>query len=70
MIDSFARMIAGTLDLKDPRFVDAARFDEGRREVHVLVGVRKGAEFACPKCGAKTGRAAKRKAMGSLKLDL
>ncbi len=49
-------MIAGPLDLRDPWFVDGARFDEGRREVHVFVGVRKDAEFVCPKCGTKSSR--------------
>lgn len=56
MIDSFARIIAGALDLREPWFVDGARFDEDRREVHIFVGVRKDAEFTCPKCGAKTSR--------------
>lgn len=56
MTDNFARMIEGSLDLGDPWFVDGARFDEGRREVHIFVGVRKDAEFACPKCGARARR--------------
>ena len=49
-------MIAGSLDLQEPWYVEGARFDEDKRELHIFVGVRKDAEIRCPKCGAKTSR--------------
>ena len=56
ILDSFTKMIAGSLDLQEPWYVEGARFDEAKREVHIFVGVRKDAEIACPKCRARTSR--------------
>lgn len=51
MVDNFVDMIAGSLNLKEPWYVQGAEFSVEKREVHIYVGVREGAEFVCPCCG-------------------
>ena len=53
MIDDFVDMIAGSLNLKEPRYVMDAEFCAERQEVHIFVGVREEAVFTCPHCGVK-----------------
>lgn len=56
MIEHFTEMIAGSLRLEEPWYVEGAKFDEEDKSVHVFVSVRENAKFACPKCGGETSR--------------
>lgn len=56
MIDNFADMIAGSLNLREPWYVMDAEFCAERQEVHIFVGVREEAVFTCPHCGGQTVR--------------
>lgn len=49
-------MMAGSLDLKEPWYIESAVFSETERALHIYVGVREGAEIPCPHCGGKTLR--------------
>ena len=50
MIANFPDMIAGSLNLSEPWYVEGAEFSPEKKEVHIYVNVREGAEFACPSC--------------------
>ena len=56
MVDNFKDMIAGSLSLKEPWYVEGVEFSIEKKEVHIYVGVRKDAEFVCPNCGNATIR--------------
>lgn len=56
MINNFADMIAGSLNLKEPWYVMGAEFCAERQEVHICIGVREEAVFSCPHCGDLTVR--------------
>lgn len=56
MNDNFARMMAGSLDLKEPWYIKAAEFDETKRVLHIYVDIRKNADIPCPHCGGRTVR--------------
>lgn len=51
MVNNFTDMIAGSLNLKEPWYVEGAEFSPDKQEVHIYVNVRKEAEFVCPSCG-------------------
>ena len=46
MIANFPDMIAGSLNLSEPWYVEGAEFSPEKKEVHIYVNVREGAEFA------------------------
>ena len=56
MVNGFTNMIAGSLNLKEPWYVEGAEFLPEEQEVHIYVGVREDAVFACPCCGGETVR--------------
>lgn len=49
-------MLAGSLTLTEPWYIEGAEFDAKKSEIHIHVGVRNDAAFVCPICGAKTKR--------------
>lgn len=49
-------MLAGTLGLSEPWYVEGAEFKVNEQEVHIYINIRKGAEFVCPKCGGTAVR--------------
>lgn len=56
MIEHFNEMMAGSLRLEEPWFVESAKFDAENQRVDIYVAVRPEAEFLCPECGGKTSR--------------
>ena len=56
MVDNFKDMIAGSLSLKEPWYVEGVEFSIEKKEVHIYVNVRDNAVFVCPNCGGKTIR--------------
>lgn len=56
MIKHFNEMMAGSLRLEEPWFVESAKFDAENQRVDIYVAVRPEAEFLCPECGGKTSR--------------
>lgn len=48
--------VAMSLQLEEPWFVEGVHFDTEKGEVHIHVGIREGAKFVCPHCGAETIR--------------
>ena len=56
MVEHFIEMMAGSLRLREPWFVESAKFDAENQRVDIYVAVRPEAEFACPECGGKTSR--------------
>jgi transposase len=54
--DNLRKMMAGSLGVEEPWYVEGAEFSEEELALHVYVGVRKTAVIACPKCGATTKR--------------
>lgn len=56
MVNNFERMVAGSLDLREPWYVVKAEFEPEREAMIITIGVRLGAVFVCPKCGAVTKR--------------
>lgn len=56
MIDNFTEMIANSLGLREPWYVEGAEFSPEKQEVHIYVNVRPEATFACPSCGSATVR--------------
>lgn len=56
IIDNFAQMLAGSLKLEEPWYIERASFDAKEMAVHIYVGIRKGATFTCPVCGGETKR--------------
>lgn len=56
MVNGFTEMIAGSLNLKEPWYVEGAEFLPDEQEVHIYVNVRRNASFVCPNCGSVTTR--------------
>ena len=56
MIDGFDKMLAGSLKLEEPWYIEGAEFDPENSEIHIHVGIRDRASFVCPVCGAATKR--------------
>ncbi len=56
MVEHFIEMMAGSLRLKEPWFVESAKFDAENQRVDIYVAVRPEAAFACPECGGETSR--------------
>jgi transposase len=56
MVNNFATMMAGSLGLREPWYIEGASFDSEEMAVHIYVGIRKAAAIACPVCGGETKR--------------
>jgi transposase len=56
MVENFAAMMAGSLGLSEPWYVERASFDAEEMAVRIYVGVRKTAALVCPVCGSETKR--------------
>ena len=56
MVNGFTDMIAGSLNLKEPWYVEGAEFLPEKQEIHIYVKVREDGAFACPVCGGTTVR--------------
>ena len=56
MVEHFKDMMAGSLDLKEPWYVESAKFDAEKQRVDIYVGIREDAKFVCPACGGETSR--------------
>lgn len=56
MVENFAQMLAGSLGLKEPWYIEKASFDAEGMAVRIYVGIRKDAMIACPVCGGETKR--------------
>ena len=56
MVENFAEMMAGSLGLAEPWYVDRATFDAEEMAVRIYVEVGKTAAIACPECGSGTKR--------------
>lgn len=56
MVNGFTDMIAGSLNLKEPWYVEGAEFLPEKQEIHIYVKVREDGSFACPVCGGTTVR--------------
>lgn len=50
------KIMAGSLGLEEPWYISGVEFDEKELALHIYVGIRKGAEIACPVCGGQTKR--------------
>lgn len=53
---NFTAMIAGSLNLSEPWYVEGAEFRPEEQEVHIYVNIRKTAALVCPCCGGPTLR--------------
>ena len=56
MVEHFIEMMGGSLRLKEPWYVEGAKFDAKNQRVDIYVAVRPDAAFACPECGGETSR--------------
>src|SRR5215469_1614730 len=56
MVENFAAMMAGSLGLIEPWYVDRATFDAEEMAVRIYVGIRKTAAIVCPVCGSSAKR--------------
>ena len=54
MVNGFTDMIAASLNLKEPWYIEGAEFLPEKQEVNIYVNVREAAVFACPVCGGAT----------------
>ncbi len=50
------KMLANSLELKAPWYIENALFDEEGQVFRIYVNVEKSAKFVCPKCGSETRR--------------
>jgi transposase len=55
-VENFTAMMAGSLGLTEPWYIEKASFDAEEMAVRIHVGVRKTAAITCPVCGAETKR--------------
>lgn len=55
-VENFAEMMAGSLGIEEPWYIESARFSAEEMAVRIYVGIRKAAAIACPKCGGATKR--------------
>lgn len=56
MVENFGVMMAGSLGLTEPWYIERAVFDGEGMAVRIYVGVRKTAVMACPVCGGSAKR--------------
>jgi transposase len=56
MVENFTGMIAGSLGLVEPWYVEKANFDAEEMAVRINTGIRKAALINCPVCGGATKR--------------
>ena len=56
MVEHFMDMVAGSLRLKEPWYVESAKFDSETERVDIYIGVREDAAIPCPTCGSPTSR--------------
>ena len=56
MVENFAAMMAGSLGLIEPWYIERASFDAEEMAVRIYVGIRKTVAIACPVCGCETKR--------------
>ena len=56
MIENMEKMIAGSLGLEEPWYIEKAELHEEEPAIHIYVGIQKEAQFVCPKCGSTTVR--------------
>lgn len=56
MVENFAQMMAGSLGLSEPWYIEKANFNADEMAVRIYVGIRKEAAIACPVCGGETKR--------------
>lgn len=56
MMQNFTEMIAGSLSLKEPWYVEGAEFNNEKKQVEIYVSIRNDAALACPICGGPTSR--------------
>jgi transposase len=56
MVENFAAMMAGSLGLTEPWYVERANFNSEGMAVQIYIGVRKTAAIACPVCGSEAKR--------------
>lgn len=56
MIENMEKMIAGSLGIEEPWYVEKAEFHEEEPAIHIYVGIKKSAQIACPKCSSTTDR--------------
>lgn len=55
-MNGFDKMLAGSLQLEEPWYVEGAEFDSEKSEIHIHVGIRAKASIPYPRCGATTKR--------------
>ena len=56
MVENFAEMMAGSLGVTEPWYVERATFDAEEMAVRIYVGVGKSAAIVCPECGGGAKR--------------
>jgi len=56
MVENFAAMMAGSLGLTEPWYVDKTVFDAVEVAVRIYIGIRKTTAIPCPVCGGATKR--------------
>lgn len=56
MVEHFMDMVAGSLRLMEPWYVESAKFDPEAKRVDIYIGVREDAAIPCPSCGSPTSR--------------
>ena len=52
----FGKLLEGSLGIEEPWYVEKVQFSEDAMELHIYIGIHKGARIACPHCGAETKR--------------
>lgn len=55
-VESFGKMLAGSLGIEEPWYIDKVDFCAEEMTVRIYVAVRKNAAIACPDCGGATKR--------------
>ena len=55
-VESFGTMLAGSLGISEPWYIDKVDFDAEAMTVRIYIGIRKTAAIACPVCGGTTKR--------------
>ena len=56
MFNGFEKMVLGSLGLEEPWYLKGMEFREEEPAIHVHIGIREGAEIACPECGGQARR--------------
>lgn len=55
-VESFGAMLAGSLGIKEPWYIEKADFNAEEMIVRIYIGIRKTAALVCPVCGGVTKR--------------